>query len=232
MPIAATPVGDEPAGFVTISSVLSTPPSRTLRSSSTEPPQRYLEMRRIFECAFIILSAPIVLPLCALAAITVRASSAGPILYRQRRPGMGSSVFIALKFRTMYSEDCGDGSRLTKKEDQRITALGRYLRLTHLDELPQLWNVLRGQMSLIGPRPEPLPHVQRIEEVLPSYRERRVIRPGLTGWAQVHIGYTDDLDGARRKLVLDRYYIAHASPRLDALIMLKTVLRVITGKGR
>jgi len=206
-------------------------PSERLSTGIHPVRARYLEVRHVIERVAIVALSPLILLVSGVVALIVRASSSGPILFRQPRPGIGNSTFVALKFRTMYTEKCGDGSDLTKKDDHRITKAGRYLRLTHLDELPQLWNVLRGEMSLIGPRPEPLVHVLRVEQAIPAYRERRAVRPGITGWAQVQLGYTDDIDGARRKLVLDRYYITHASPLVDAIIVLKTIKHVVTGKG-
>lgn len=189
---------------------------------------RYLALRRPFELFAIVLALPLLIPLCLLIALAVRLDSPGPALFRQRRVGAGGSTFIAFKFRTMWITHCGDGSRLTEAHDPRVTRLGRILRATHLDELPQIWNVLAGDMALIGPRPEPLVHVEWVEREIPAYRLRRAVRPGLTGWAQITLGYTTSLDEARQKLRLDCYYMRNASPLLDLRILARTIATVVT----
>lgn len=199
--------------------------------TATMLPTRYLAFRRVTECGAILLALPIIVPICGVIALAIKIETSGPAIFRQRRPGLGDSVFTALKFRTMYIDLCSDGLELTTHRDRRVTRLGRFLRASHLDELPQLWNVLRGEMSLIGPRPEPLPFVERVQQAIPNYHERRVIPPGITGWAQINLGYTDDIDGARRKLELDKYYIKHLSLKLDATIVLQTVITVLSGRG-
>lgn len=189
---------------------------------------RYLALRRPFELLAIISALPLIVPLCALIALAVRVDSPGPALFRQRRAGAGGSTFIVFKFRTMWIGGCGDGSRLTEIGDPRVTRLGRLLRTSHLDELPQLWNVVRGEMALIGPRPEPIVHVERMERTIPEYRLRRIVRPGLTGWAQIRLGYTTSVEEARQKLWLDCYYMRNASPLLDLRILVRTLASIVS----
>jgi lipopolysaccharide/colanic/teichoic acid biosynthesis glycosyltransferase len=123
------------------------------------------------------------------------------------------------------------GVHFAQADDPRVTRIGKFIRRTRLDELPQLWNVLRGQMSLIGPRPEQLPFVQEFATTIPCYPYRHLVRPGLTGWAQVQQGYADSEDATRVKLSYDLYYVTHYSLALDLLIVVKTVKTVCTGFG-
>jgi lipopolysaccharide/colanic/teichoic acid biosynthesis glycosyltransferase len=193
--------------------------------------RRYLSLRLVAEQIVIVAALPILLPLCAIIAIMVWLDSPGPILFRQPRPGVGHRVFTILKFRTMHAEQCDDGSTSARTADPRVTRLGRWLRLLHLDELPQAWNILRGEMSIIGPRPAPLSQTVMFEEAHPPYRQRRSLRPGVTGWAQVCLGYTEDLNGAQKKLEYDLYYIEHLSLRLDMAILVRSLVVLFTIRG-
>ena len=192
---------------------------------------RYIRVRGIAERIVVAIALPFLLPLFALIALAIRLDSRGPILFRQVRPGRGESSFVILKFRTMYDRAEVGRVVLTRPGDTRITRAGRLIRRFHLDELPQLWNILRGEMSLVGPRPEPLDATQMFEALLPDYHRRRSVPPGLTGLAQISLGYTDDLDGAVKKLSYDLDYIRNISPLLDLKILARTVVVVVTMRG-
>ena len=160
-------------------------------------------------------------------------ASPGPLFFQQQRVGKGGRLFNVIKFRSMIPDaEKGRGAVWAAENDNRITTVGRILRATHLDEVPQAINVLRGEMSLIGPRPERPEFVQLLSQKIPFYRVRHCIKPGITGWAQVHQDYGDSVDGAREKLEYDLYYIKNASPTLDLLIMLRTVAKVLELRGR
>ncbi len=193
-------------------------------------PRFYLRIRRAAEVLAIIVTAPATLVLCSAVAALVAIDSPGPVIFRQRRPGSNGEVFEVLKFRTMWAGSHTD-TRLTDLHDRRVTRIGAFLRRHRLDELPQIWNVLRGDMSLIGPRPDPIEHAERYERLVPDYRCRYVVRPGITGWAQVCSGYAYDLATTRLKLDDDLYYIMHISPWLDLMIVVRTLRIMISGRG-
>ncbi|MBL8259225.1 MAG: TIGR03013 family PEP-CTERM/XrtA system glycosyltransferase [Candidatus Competibacteraceae bacterium] len=175
----------------------------------------------------LVLSAPLFL-LAALA-VGIESGFREPIFYRQLRVGRNGRPFWIFKFRTMRAGAEREG--LARPGDPRITRAGRVLRETRIDELPQLINVLRGEMSLVGPRPEQPQYVARLQEAIPFYRLRHLGRPGLTGWAQLCCPYADSVDGSREKLQHDLYYLKNASPRLDLLILLQTAHAVLWGSG-
>jgi lipopolysaccharide/colanic/teichoic acid biosynthesis glycosyltransferase len=164
-------------------------------------------------------------------ALAVRLDSKGPALFSQPRVGRDGAVFTLWKFRSMVHGLQAPGVHFAQAEDPRITRVGRVLRRTRLDELPQLFNVLMGHMSLVGPRPEQAAFVRDFAATIPSYPYRHLVRPGLTGWAQVQQGYADSADATRVKLSYDLYYVAHYSLALDLLIAAKTVKTVCTGFG-
>ncbi|MDX5493955.1 MAG: sugar transferase, partial [Alphaproteobacteria bacterium] len=161
--------------------------------------------------------------------------SRGPAIFRQQRMGYRGQPFTLYKFRTMHSEDNVSSDErdraITKTGDSRVTRLGRFLRKTRIDELPQLINILRGEMSWIGPRPEAVPLSEWYEKELPFYRYRHIVRPGISGWAQVMQGHVAAPDEVLEKLHYDFYYIKNFSPWLDILIVLKTIRTVLTGAG-
>ncbi len=190
----------------------------------------YLRIRYLCERLLIVVFLPVLLFPLLLIALLVRLDSAGSSLFWQERAGQGDRTFRVVKFRTM-TPVTGGQEQLTVPDDNRITRLGRLLRPSHLDELPQLYNILRGEMSLIGPRPEPIWHVRACEERYPTYRQRRAIRPGLTGLAQVELPYVDSVEGAAEKLALDLRYIAGHSIGLDLSILLRTIAAVVTRDG-
>ena len=172
------------------------------------------------------------LPVLALAMLAILLESGRPIFYRQERVGQGGVPFMILKLRTMVQDAEKDGQpRWAGQNDARITPVGRFLRRTRIDELPQLINVLRGDMSLVGPRPEQPEYVALLSEEIPYYRERHCVRPGITGWAQLSYPYGASQRDAEEKLQYDLYYIRHQSLFFDALILLQTVEVVLFRKG-
>jgi lipopolysaccharide/colanic/teichoic acid biosynthesis glycosyltransferase len=171
-------------------------------------------------------------PLILLGVVLVRLSGRGPILYRQTRMGLRGELFTIFKLRTMvHNAEVGKGAVWAKKGDERITPTGNFLRKTRIDELPQLWNVFRGDMNIIGPRPERPEFFHLLCASIPDYSERLLVKPGLTGWAQINNGYADSVDSTRLKQSYDMYYIHNQSYRLDFKILLKTIAVVLTGKG-
>lgn len=170
-------------------------------------------------------------PILFLLMVAIRLESSGPAIFRQTRIGQHRRPFTLFKFRTMHQGSEGKGI-YTEKNDLRITRLGKFLRATRLDELPQFFNVLRGDMSLIGPRAEWIKCVEQYEETIPHYHFRHLVRPGITGWAQVNYPYGAGIEDAVEKLMYDLYYIRNFSLTLDASVILKTIHIMIFGKGR
>jgi exopolysaccharide biosynthesis polyprenyl glycosylphosphotransferase len=174
----------------------------------------------------------LVAPVLAAVALAVRLDSRGPVIFRQEREGYRGRCFTMLKFRTMRSDAEASGPVWASKGDPRRTRVGRLLRPTRLDELPQLWNVLIGDMSIIGPRPERPCFVAELGQSIPFYRARTLVRPGITGWAQVRFAYAGSTEDALEKLQYDLYYVKHRSPFLDLVIALKTVGVLLRACGR
>lgn len=171
------------------------------------------------------------LPFFPIVALMVRLSSPGPIFFRQTRVGLGGRNFTVYKFRTMRQDAEVEGARWASKNDPRVTPIGMFMRKIRLDEVPQLWNVLRGDMGFVGPRPERPEFVPWLSEQIPYFDLRHMIRPGLTGWAQVRYGYGATLAESREKLEFDLYYIKHMSLGLDLLIMFETVKTILRRQG-
>ncbi len=170
-------------------------------------------------------------PLLAATALAIRFDSRGTILYRQRRIGLGGREFDIFKFRSMRRDAEKDGACWAEKDDRRVTRVGRFIRRTRIDEIPQAINILKGEMSFVGPRPERPEFVRLLEAEIPHYHARHLVKPGITGWAQVRFVYTASVEGARDKLGYDLFYIKHMSPLLDALIVLMTVRVALLGLG-
>jgi sugar transferase (PEP-CTERM system associated) len=188
-------------------------------------------IKRGFDIVVASIGLVIAAPVMALTALAIRIDSRGPILYRQERVGKDGRSFTLYKFRSMRA-DAEQGTPLWAKEkDERVTRTGRFIRLTRLDELPQLWNVLRGDMSLVGPRPERPFFVQQLAAEIPFYNTRHVVRPGVTGWAQVKYRYGSSVEDAAEKLRYDLYYIKHQSLLFDLTILLDTVKVVLFRQG-
>ncbi len=171
------------------------------------------------------------LPFMLLVALAVRLDSPGPVFFRQSRVGRGGREFTLWKFRSMRTDAEAGGARWAVAGDPRVTRVGRFIRKTRLDELPQLWNVLAGDMSLVGPRPERRMFVEQLKEVCPWYEQRLVVRPGLTGWAQVKATYASSFEESIEKLKFDLYYIKNLSLFLDISILLSTARIVLGGRG-
>ena len=179
-------------------------------------------------CLALILAAPLMLA----AAIAIRLDSPGPVIFRQRRVGWRGQLFTLYKFRSMYVDVDANGQHLPARlRDPRITRVGRWLRRTRWDELPQLFNILRGDMHFVGPRPFVLNQERELEAQIPFYRQRWAVRPGATGWAQVHRGYCATLADNEEKLSYDLFYIKNMSFSLDLLILLQTVKILLLGRG-
>ena len=172
------------------------------------------------------------IPLMALAALLIKLESRGPVIFRQARTGQGGAEFEVLKLRTMADDAERDGPQWAQTSDPRVTRVGRFLRLLRIDELPQLVNVLKGEMSFIGPRPERPMFNATLENEIPLYNLRHLVRPGITGWAQVMYPYGASVEDAREKLQYDLYYIKNYSVLLDIGIVFKTLRVVLLGKGR
>lgn len=186
---------------------------------------------RLFDIVLSLAMLVATLPLMLLTAVAVRLDSPGPVLYRQERVGLHGRCFTLLKFRSMRTDAEALGPVWAAQRDPRTTRVGSFIRLVRIDELPQLFNVLRGEMSFIGPRPERPHFVAQLEALLPGYAERAQVKPGLTGWAQVNYPYGASVEDARAKLSYDLYYVRHRSLLLDLLILLATVRVVLFRHG-
>ncbi len=190
----------------------------------------YSFAKRLIDVVAVVCLAPVALPLALLVALAIRVESPGPVLFRQPRVGLLERPFTMLKFRSMSAET-GAPAQFAARHDPRVTRVGRVIRKYRLDELPQLWNVLVSDMSLIGPRPEQVPMVDQFAETIPYYPYRHLVRPGLSGWAQVQQGYVGSHEETVTKLSYDLYYVKHCSFALDLLIVVKTVRTLLTGYG-
>lgn len=183
-------------------------------------------LKRISDVLLIVIASPLILLIVVIVSILIKLDSDGPVFFKQERVGQGGKVFKIVKFRTMYSDAEIDGPKFSNKNDPRVTRVGRFLRKFHLDEIPQFWNVLKGDMSLIGPRPEQVEFVREFEKKIPYYNLRHLVKPGITGWAQVQYGYAASLDETVEKLEYDLFYIKNPSIWLDLAIAIKT-LRIL-----
>ncbi|RWQ49301.1 MAG: polyprenyl glycosylphosphotransferase [Mesorhizobium sp.] len=201
---------------------------------SLNPNQAYLKIKQAIDWISALLVLTIFLPLLLFMAMAIKLDSAGPALFKQKRIGYRGKTYDVYKFRTMkLSTAVGDEKEeaITKTGDARITRLGQFLRKSRIDELPQAFNILRGEMSWIGPRPEALVLSKWYEAELPFYRYRHIVRPGITGWAQVNQGHVAAVGDVLEKLHYDFYYIKNFSPWLDVLIVFRTIRTMLTGFG-
>lgn len=190
------------------------------------------KLKRIFDILLSICLGTLVLPLMLIIGLCIRRSSVGPAFYKQIRVGLNGKQYHLYKFRTMHIDAEKEGPRWTSVDDPRITRLGHFLRRTRFDEIPQIYNVLLGQMSFIGPRPERPEFVANLEKEIPYYDLRHLVKPGITGWAQVMYDYGASTEDAREKLQYDLFYIKNQSVLLDSIILLKTLKTVMNAKGR
>ncbi len=188
--------------------------------------------KRIVDILISLVGLTVSLPFIFLVPILIKLDSRGPILFRQERVGKGEKLFTLYKFRTMIDRaEKNTGPVWTQENDNRITGLGKFLRKSRLDEIPQLYNVLAGNMSFVGPRPERPFFVETLKKQIPYYSERHCVKPGITGWAQVRYEYGDSIEDAVEKLRYDLYYIKHLSIFLDNLIILDTIKVILFGRG-
>jgi len=207
-------------------------PSDLIYSEDFRLGWKSLLVRRVVSLVIAALALVLFLPLIPLIAVAVRLSSPGPVLFRQKRVGRRGRVFTLYKFRTMLQNaESATGAVWAGKNDARVTKIGHFLRHTRLDEIPQLWNVVIGDMGFVGPRPERPEFVKWLSEKIPYYNLRHIIRPGITGWAQVCYGYGASLEETQEKLQYDLYYIKHMSISLDLLIIFRTLKTVLLGRG-
>jgi len=203
---------------------------------SVLPGLPYLRGKRVADIFLAAFMLPFVGIAMAILALAIKLESPGPVLFRQRRVGFRGQPFLMLKFRTMHIADPASGicridAAKTKDDDDRITRVGHFLRRHRIDELPQVFNILRGEMSWIGPRPEAEALAHHYESSIAFYGYRHTVRPGITGWAQVNQGHVVEVDEIRDKLAYDFFYIKNFSVWLDALIAVRTVKIVLFGNG-
>jgi sugar transferase (PEP-CTERM system associated) len=207
-------------------------PSWLIFSSGFRKSRLVRSGKRLLDISAAAIGLLIAAPMMAIVAIAVKLTSPGPVIYRQQRVGQYGRVFTVLKFRSMRQDaEAATGAVWAKENDDRITPIGRFLRKTRLDELPQLWNVLIGDMSLVGPRPERPEFVKQLTDEIPFYGQRHVVRPGLTGWAQVRYTYGSSVEDALEKLQYDLFYIKNLTIPLDLFIIISTLKTVLLRRG-
>ena len=207
-------------------------PSWLIFSDGFRKTRASMAVKRAFDVSLSLLGLIVGLPIMALVAIAVKLTSRGPVFYHQERVGLNGRTLMVHKVRTMRQDaEAATGPVWSRPNDERVTPVGRFLRCTRLDEVPQLWNVLRGDMSFVGPRPERPEFVKELTEKIPFYGQRHVVKPGLTGWAQVRYTYGASVEDAIQKLQYDLYYIKNLSIALDLVIVLDTVKTVVLRRG-
>ena len=187
--------------------------------------------KRMVDLLFVLLLAPIAIPVGLVTALLIKLESKGPVFFRQERTGLYNQLYTVIKFRSMAADAEKGGAQWATKNDMRVTKVGKVIRKTRIDELPQLINVLRGEMSMVGPRPEREVFIEQLEQEIPYYRFRHAVRPGVTGFAQVFYSYGASVEDAIWKHKYDMYYIKHQSLWVDLKVLGKTVGTVLFGKG-
>ncbi len=207
-------------------------PSQLIFSSMLGPRSQAIAFQQFYSLILGVVGAILTSPFMLLAALAVRLTSTGPIFYRQRRVGLDGRTFTLYKFRSMYVDaEARTGAVWAKKDDPRITSIGKWLRKLRLDELPQFWNVVKGDMTIVGPRPERPEFVELLAQQIPYYRQRLAVKPGITGWAQINHKYGDTQLDAMIKLEYDLYYIKHIAPALDFYIIFHTIKVMLLSRG-
>lgn len=191
----------------------------------------YELLKRASDLILALIGAAVFLILLPIIAPAIKVGSAGPILYRQKRIGKGGKIFEVIKFRTMIQNAEQNGAVWAQKDDPRVFKFGRFLRKTRLDELPQVWNILKGEMSIVGPRAERPEFVEKLKKEISFYEERLLVRPGLSGWAQINYGKDLDHNDTKEKLQYDLYYIKNRSFTIDTAVVLKTIKTVLSATG-
>ncbi|MGG0574569.1 exopolysaccharide biosynthesis polyprenyl glycosylphosphotransferase [Priestia aryabhattai] len=193
-----------------------------------EFPLFYSLCKRMVDIVISFVALVVLLPVILLFALIVMIETPGSPFFLQERLGKNGRPFTIMKLRSMYSDAEKNGAQWAVKNDSRVTKVGKLIRQTRIDELPQLWNVLKGDMSIVGPRPERAVFIEEFQKTVPAFSQRLAVKPGLTGWAQINGGY--ELTPAE-KLELDLYYIHHTNIRFDVKIMIKTLRVIVTGDG-
>jgi exopolysaccharide biosynthesis polyprenyl glycosylphosphotransferase len=217
------------AGSVKMTSIFGAP---LIEVNPQIMPAWQFALKRLIDIVFSAVALLLLSPFLLAIATLVKTSSPGPVFFRQERIGRYGRPFRIIKFRSMYCDAEKAGPQLSSATDPRITPIGRFLRRTRLDELPQFWNVLKGDMSLVGPRPERQFFIDRIMEVAPHYRHLHKVRPGITSWGQVKFGYAENVDQMVRRLKYDILYIENMSLAVDLKILAYTVLIMLKGDGK
>ncbi len=187
--------------------------------------------RTILHRGVALVGAILSLPIAIITTILIKLESPGPVLYRQERVGQNGRTFVVMKFRSMRADAERDGPVWAKTEDDRVTRIGNIIRKIRIDEIPQFWNILKGEMNFVGPRPERPHFVKQLAQEIPFYEQRHLIPPGLTGWAQINYPYGSSIEDARQKLQYDLYYVKNQSLMLDAIILFETVKTILFGRG-
>ncbi len=203
----------------------------TAQSISFQTTSIYLAFKRLFDILLVILTLPLWVPVVLVTCALVKLESPGKAIFKQQRVGRRGRPFTIYKIRSMRFDSEKHGAAFAGKGDPRVTRIGAFIRKFRIDELPQFWNVLRGDMSLIGPRPEQVSFVQGFEKTIPYYQLRHIVRPGISGWAQITMGYAAGEAETAQKLALDLYYVKRVSFVLDVLILMKTLATILTGFG-
>ena len=191
----------------------------------------YMIFKRLADILFSASALIVLLPFMLIIATLIHLDSRGKVIFKQQRVGLGGKAFTIYKYRSMKDADDTTQAKFADVNDRRITKIGKFLRKTRIDELPQLWNVLIGDMSVIGPRPEQVGLIDTIQDELPLFYLRHAVRPGITGWAQVCQGYADDLESTRAKLAYDLWYVNNVSAIVDISIAVRTLRVLMTGFG-
>jgi len=194
--------------------------------------QSFEKAKEAIDTVLGILLLPFVIVLFPIIGLAIKINSSGPVLYKQKRVGKNSEIFELYKFRSMVKNAEKNGAQWAKEDDARVTFVGNFLRKTRIDELPQIWNVIKGDLSFVGPRPERPEFVEELKQQIPFYSSRHLVKPGLSGWAQTNFPYGASIEDATEKLQYDLYYIKNRSLFLDLVIMLKTIAIILRRQGR
>ena len=203
----------------------------TSRTLTFQKNQFYVFVKQLLDQLLVLITLPLWGLLAMVTGACIRLESPGPVIFSQIRMGKKGKPFRIYKFRSMRYDSEANGAAFAQKGDSRITRVGAVIRKFRIDEIPQFWNVLRGDMSIIGPRPEQIPFVEQFEQNIPYYQLRHIVRPGITGWAQVTRGYAANETQTAEKLAADLYYVKQLSFSLDFLILIKTIWTILTGFG-
>jgi sugar transferase (PEP-CTERM system associated) len=207
-------------------------PAQLIFAGELGPRPQNLLLQRLSNLVVAVVGIVVSFPVMLLTALAVQLSSPGPVLYRQVRVGLDGALFTVYKFRSMRADaEAATGAVWASKDDPRVTGVGRLIRRIRFDELPQLFNVLKGEMSIVGPRPERPEFVKALSEQIPYYRQRHCVRPGITGWAQLNYKYGDTFEDSVQKLEYDLYYIKNMSLSLDNYIIFHTLKAMLLSRG-